>query len=186
MWGAGRGNSVEVLGQIEYPHSTGILYTATTQFLGFPYYGDEGKVMGLAPYGSPRYIAEFREIIRAEEGGQFRLNLDYFRHHAEGVEMTWDDGSPVIGRIFSDEFAATFGPARESGAPLTDRERDIAASLQLRLEEIAFHILNHLYEQTRDGEPRPFGRGRLQLRDERQDFTQHPVHPRIRAAGRGR
>ncbi|HEY6804107.1 MAG TPA: carbamoyltransferase [Pyrinomonadaceae bacterium] len=148
MWGVGDGNSIDVLGQVEYPHSTGIVYTATTQFLGFPHYGDEGKVMGLAPYGQPRFIDEFREIIRTEADGQFRLNLDYFRHHAEGVEMSWDEGSPVIGRIFSDEFAHTFGPARQPGSPLTDRERDIAASLQLRLEEVGFHILNHLYRET--------------------------------------
>jgi carbamoyltransferase len=148
MWAAGEGNAIEVLGQVEYPHSTGVVYTATTQFLGFPYYGDEGKVMGLAPYGEPRFVDQFREIIRTEERGQFRLNLDYFRHHAEGVEMTWDQGSPVIGRIFSDAFVKTFGRAREPGAPLTERERDIAASLQLRLEEIAFHVLNHLHEQT--------------------------------------
>jgi len=148
MWAEGSGNSIAVLGQIEYPHSTGIVYTATTQFIGFPHYGDEGKVMGLAPYGEPRYMEEFRHIIRTEEGGRFRLNLDYFRHHAEGVEMSWDDGSPVIGRIFSDAYAKTFGPPREPGAPLTDRERDIAASLQLRLEEIGFHLLNHLHEAT--------------------------------------
>ena len=148
MWASGEGNSIEVLGQVEYPHSVGIVYTATTQFLGFPHYGDEGKVMGLAPYGQPRFIDQFRVIIRTEERGQFRLNLDYFRHHAEGVEMTWDNGSPVIGRIYSDEFVKTFGRAREPGETLTDRERDIAASLQLRLEEIAFHVLNHLHEQT--------------------------------------
>ncbi|HEX8493354.1 MAG TPA: carbamoyltransferase C-terminal domain-containing protein [Pyrinomonadaceae bacterium] len=148
MWGEGNGNSIEVLGQVEYPHSTGILYTATTQFLGFPHYGDEGKVMGLAPYGEPRYMEEFRDLIRTEEGGRFRLNLDYFRHHAEGVEMTWDDGSPAIGRIFSDEYAKRFGPAREPGAPLTKREHDIAASLQRRLEEVGFHILQHLHEKT--------------------------------------
>jgi carbamoyltransferase len=148
MWGVGEGTDVEVLGQVEYPHSTGILYTATTQFLGFPHYGDEGKVMGLAPYGVPRFMGEFREIIRTDEGGSFRLNLDFFRHHAEGVEMSWDEGSPHVGRIFSDEFERTFGPAREKGAPLTDRERDIAASLQRRLEEVAFHVLNHLHEKT--------------------------------------
>ena len=148
MWASGEGNSIEVLGQVEYPHSAGIVYTASTQFLGFPHYGDEGKVMGLAPYGQPRFIEQFREIVRTEERGQFRLNLDYFRHHAEGVEMTWDNGSPVIGRIYSDEFVKTFGSAREPGAPLTDRECDIAASLQLRLEEIALHVLNHLHEQT--------------------------------------
>jgi len=148
MWAVGEGDSIEVLGQVEFPHSTGIVYTATTQFLGFPHYGDEGKVMGLAPYGKPSYIEEFRDIIRTEEGGKFRLNLDYFRHHAEGVEMTWDQGSPVIGRIFSDQFAQTFGPSRDPGATLGDRERDIASSLQLRLEEVAFHVLNHLHEQT--------------------------------------
>jgi carbamoyltransferase len=148
MWGEGDGNSIEALGQVEYPHSTGILYTATTQFIGFPYYGDEGKVMGLAPYGEPRYMEEFRDLIKTEEGGRFRLNLDYFRHHAEGVEMTWDEGSPVIGRIFSDEYAKLFGPAREPSAPLTQRERDIAASLQRRLEEVGFHVLNHLHEKT--------------------------------------
>jgi carbamoyltransferase len=148
MWGVGEGNSVEVMGQVEYPHSTGILYTATTQFIGFPHYGDEGKVMGLAPYGVPRYIEEFRDMIRTEEGGRFHLNLDYFRHHTEGVEMSWDEGSPVIGRIFSEEYVKRFGPAREKGEPLTDRERDIAASLQLRLEEVGFHILNHLHEKT--------------------------------------
>jgi carbamoyltransferase len=148
MWAQGEGNSIEVLGQVEYPHSTGIVYTATTQFLGFPHYGDEGKVMGLAPYGRPRFIDEFRNIIRTEENGQFRLNLDYFLHYSEGVEMTWDGGSPVIGRIFSDEFARLFGPSRMPGAALTDREQDIAASLQLRLEEVCFHVLGHLHEQT--------------------------------------
>ena len=149
MWAQGEGNSIEVLGHVEYPHSTGIVYTATTQFLGFPHYGDEGKVMGLAPYGKPGFIREFRDIIRTEENGQFRLNPDYFRHHTEGVEMTWDDGSPVIGRVFSDEFASLFGPPREPGSVLTDRDRDIAASLQLRLEEVGFHVLQHLHEQTR-------------------------------------
>jgi carbamoyltransferase len=148
MWAIGEGKSIDVLGQVEYPHSSGIVYTATTQFLGFPHYGDEGKVMGLAPYGEPRFINEFRELIRTEENGQFRLSLDYFRHHTEGVEMTWDQGSPVIGRVFSDEFVRLFGPPRAEGTRLSDRERDIAASLQLRLEEIAFHVLNHLQEQT--------------------------------------
>lgn len=148
MWAEGKGNAIKVLGQVEYPHSTGIVYTATTQFIGFPHYGDEGKVMGLAPYGRPRFIEEFRDIIRTEVGGRFKLNLDYFRHHAEGVDMTWDQGSPVIGRIFSDEFARTFGPPRTPQAPLTEREQDIAASLQLRLEEVGFHILRHLHEQT--------------------------------------
>src|ERR1044071_875982 len=91
---------------------------------------------------------EFRDIIRTEPRGQFLLNLDYFRHHAEGVDMNWDQGSPVIGRIFSDEFAHTFGPPRAPNEPLTEREQAIAASLQQRLEEVGFHVLNHLHEVT--------------------------------------
>jgi carbamoyltransferase len=148
MWGVGAGTQFEVLGQVEYPHSAGIAYTATTQFIGFPWYGDEGKVMGLAPYGKPRFIEAFRDIIRTEAGGKFALNLDYFRHHTDGVEMSWDEGSPVIGTIYSQAYSKTFGEPRAPGEPLTERERDIAASLQLRLEEVGFHILNHLHEVT--------------------------------------
>lgn len=148
MWAVGSDRHIDILGQVEYPHSVGIVYTATTQFLGFPHYGDEGKIMGLAPYGQPRFIEEFCQIIRTEKNGQFRLDLDYFRHNAEGVDMSWDNGSPTIGRIFSDEYRNVFGPPREPNAPLTDRERDLAASLQLRLEEVAFHVLNHLYDET--------------------------------------
>ena len=148
MWAVGGDRRIDVLGQVEYPHSVGIVYTATTQFLGFPHYGDEGKIMGLAPYGRPRFIEKFREIIRTEKNGQFRLDLDYFRHNAEGVDMSWDNGSPVIGRIFSDKYRNAFGPPREPQAPLTDRESDLAASLQLRLEEVAYHVLNHLHDET--------------------------------------
>src|SRR5437016_10415041 len=148
MWGIGEGNSIKVLGHVEYPHSLGIVYTATTQFLGFPHYGDEGKVMGLAPYGRPRFIGQFRDIIRTEKKGQFRLNLDYFRHAMEGVDMIWNEGSPKIGRVFSDEYPRQFGAAREPNTQLTDRESDLAASLQLRLEEVAFHVLNHLHDET--------------------------------------
>ena len=148
MWGMGEGNRVNVLGEIEYPHSVGIVYTATSQYLGFPKYGDEGKVMGLAPYGKPRFIEQFRDIVQTESDGRFKLNLDYFLHHSEGVEMTWEDGSPTVGRIFSDKFAETFGPARTNGTPLASHYEDIAASLQARLEEVGFHILNHLHRQT--------------------------------------
>ena len=149
MWGMGQGSRIDVLGQVEYPHSAGAAYTATSQYLGFTKYGDEGKVMGLAPYGQPRYLGEFRDIIRTDNGGGFKLNLDYFLHHSEGVDMTWDEGSPTIGRMFSDRFIDTFGPARSAGEPLTTRQEDIAASLQARLEEVGFHILNQLYEETK-------------------------------------
>jgi carbamoyltransferase len=148
MWGVGEGNRMTVLGQVEYPHSAGIVYTATSQYLGFPKYGDEGKVMGLAPYGQPRYLEQFRDLVRTDGKAGFCLNLDYFLHHTEGVAMTWDEGSPVIGRIFSPKFVETFGPARSAGEPLTSKHQDIAASLQARLEEISFHVLRELHVRT--------------------------------------
>lgn len=148
MWGLGEGVKMQVLGEIEFPHSMGCVYTATTQFLGFPHYGDEGKVMGLAPYGKPRFLDQFRDIVTTEKDGRFQLNLDYFLHHSEGVDMTWDEGSPTVGRIFSDKFIETFGPAREKGGPMRSHHEDIAASLQARLEEVSFHVLQHLYDQT--------------------------------------
>jgi len=149
MWGVGENNHMDVLGQIEYPHSAGIVYTATSQYLGFPKYGDEGKVMGLAPYGRPRYLEQFRDIIRTDKAAGFKLDLNYFKHDSEGVDMTWEDGSPTIGRIFSDKFIDAFGPARLAGEPLTSLHEDIAASLQARLEEVSFHILNQLHQQTK-------------------------------------
>jgi len=148
MWGVGEKNHIDVLGQVEYPHSAGILYTATSQYLGFPKYGDEGKVMGLAPYGRPRYLEQFRDIIRTQGAG-FKLNLDYFKHHSEGVDMTWEDGSPTVGRIFSEKFIDAFGPARQVGESLGSTHEDIAASLQARLEEVSFYILNQLYQETK-------------------------------------
>ncbi|MGA7564506.1 MAG: carbamoyltransferase C-terminal domain-containing protein [Terriglobales bacterium] len=149
MWGVGENNHMDVIGQVEYPHSAGIVYTATSQYLGFPKYGDEGKVMGLAPYGVPRYLEQFREIIRTENGAGFKLDLNYFKHHSEGVDLTWEDGSPTIGRIFSDKFIDAFGPARLAGEPLASLHEDIAASLQARLEEVSFHILNQLHQRTK-------------------------------------
>lgn len=148
MWGLGEGAKMQVLGEIEFPHSMGCVYTATTQYLGFPHYGDEGKVMGLAPYGKPRFLDQFREIVTTEKDGRFKLNLDYFLHHSDGVEMTWDEGSPTVGRIFSDKFIESFGPAREKGGPMSSHQEDVAASLQARLEEVSFHILKHLHQQT--------------------------------------
>src|SRR5437868_8653680 len=101
MWGVGQGSAIKTLGHVAFPHSLGIFYTAVTQYLGFPKYGDEYKVMGLAPYGEPEYLKDFRRIVRAGPQG-FRLDLDYFLHHSDGVAMTWDEGEPILGRVYSD------------------------------------------------------------------------------------
>jgi carbamoyltransferase len=144
----GRGNRVEVLDRVLFPHSLGILYTAVTQWLGFPKYGDEGKVMGLAPYGSPVQLEQMRELVRPS-GGLFELGLDYFTHHEEGVEMTWDEGTPAIGRIYSDRMIDAFGPAREPGTEVTSHHENVARSLQEALEEVYLHLVRSLEQRTR-------------------------------------
>jgi carbamoyltransferase len=147
MLAEGRGPSFRVLERVLFPHSLGIFYTAVTQWLGFPNYGDEGKVMGLAPYGTPRFLDEMRQVVRPQ-GDVFELDLDFFRHHREGVDMTWDQGTPTIGRLFSGRMEEVFGPAREPGAELTALHEDVAASLQSVLEESYLHLVNALWERT--------------------------------------
>ncbi len=148
MLGEGKDNSIKVLDYVEFPHSLGLFYTAVTQFLGFPKYGDEYKVMGLAAYGEPVYLDEFRKIVRLQKDGTFELNLDYFLHHSKGVEMTWDNEKPVIGRVYSDKFIEKFGSPRNPEEEITKKHEDMASSLQAMLEEAYFHILNNLYERT--------------------------------------
>lgn len=148
MSAVGRGNKLEILDTITYPHSLGIFYTAVTQYLGFPKYGDEYKVMGLASYGQPRFLPQMRKIVILKSDGQFETNLDYFVHAAEGVTMSWESGEPVIGALFSRKFIEEFGPAREPGSELTSFHHDIAASLQAMYEEAFFHRVNWLQKKT--------------------------------------
>src|SRR5205823_7851285 len=150
MLAVGRGNRFEVLDRVLFPHSLGIFYTALTQWLGFPKYGDEGKVMGLAPYGDPEaHLARMRELVRLD-GDLFELGLDYFTHDKEGVDMTWDEQTPTIGRIFSDRMVEAFGPSREPRTELERRHEDVAAALQVMLEEAYLHLVRVLWERTRE------------------------------------
>lgn len=144
----GRGRTLRVMKRTYFPHSLGILYLAITQYLGFVKYGDEYKVMGLAPYGEPEYVDLLRRLIHLESGGDFELDLSYFRHHTDGVSMTWDDGEPTMGRVYTSRLEQLLGPARKHDEPLEARHEAIAASLQILFEEAAFHILNDLYERT--------------------------------------
>src|SRR5207302_213478 len=145
----GRGERIEVLDRVLFPHSLGIFYTAVTQWLGFPKYGDEGKVMGLAPYGTPdRHLTRMHDLVRLN-GSLFELGLDYFTHDKEGVDMTWDEQTPSIGRIYSDRLVEAFGPAREPRGELTRQQEDVAAALQAMLEEAYLHLVSELWERTR-------------------------------------
>ncbi|MGH9200869.1 MAG: carbamoyltransferase N-terminal domain-containing protein, partial [Vicinamibacterales bacterium] len=148
-WAVGRGSHLTMLDRVYFPHSLGLLYLALTQYLGFPRYGDEYKVMGLAPYGEPAYVPEIQRLIRLKPRGHFELDLSYFSHWSDGVSMTWDDGEPTIGPVYTRKLEALLGPARGPTQPLDRRHEAIAASLQTVFEEAIFHVLNALYERTR-------------------------------------
>jgi carbamoyltransferase len=147
MWGIGKGNRIEVRGSVSFPHSLGIFYTAFTQFLGFPKYGDEYKMMGLSAYGEPRFAEQVKKVVRTDDD-QCRLNLDYFIHHSKGVDMTWYGGEPVLGEVFSHRMAEEFGEPRVPRSEIRQRAMDLAASVQLVLEENYFTLLNFIQKQT--------------------------------------
>lgn len=149
MWGSGEGNSIDIQDWVEFPHSIGILYTAITQYLGFPKYGDEYKVMGLSSYGEPEYASQMNTLLRTTNGLGYKLNLDYFVHHSEGVQMNWDSGYPEMSNCYSGALESLLGPRREAGSAVEKRHQNIAMSLQHHLEETLFHMLNALHEKTR-------------------------------------
>jgi carbamoyltransferase len=146
----GSGNHFEVLDRTYFPHSLGIFYSAVTQYLGFTGFGDEFKIMGLAPYGKARYVEQLRHLVRLRNGGRFELALEYFVHWNHGVAMEWNEGYPVVGPLYSRAIEQLLGPARQAGQPLTEREEDIAHSLQVVYEECAFHVLNGLWDRTKN------------------------------------
>lgn len=154
MWGLGSGNRMRIDGAIAFPHSLGLYYSAVTQYLGFLKFGDEYKVMGLAAYGQPEGLDAFREILRFNSNGGplgFELGLDYFTHHRTGPEMSWaeSDKTPTLGKMFSDSMAKRLGgPARQPEEPLEQRHRNLAASLQARLEEVYLGMLKKLAANT--------------------------------------
>jgi carbamoyltransferase len=143
-WGAAAGNEISIHDRVYFPHSLGIFYQALTQYLGFPHYGDEYKVMGLAPYGRPTFLDQMRNIVRLLPDGGFELDLRYFCHHRENVAYQWTDGSPEFGELFSPELDELIGPRRKPDEQLDDRHRDIARSAQAMYEEAFFHLLEKL------------------------------------------
>jgi carbamoyltransferase len=145
-WGLGQGNDIKIEGRVHFPHSLGIFYQALTQYLGFPHYGDEYKVMGLAPYGSPSCMTAMREIVRLKNG--FELDLQYFRHHREAIAYQWAAGSPQFGDLFSPALEQLLGPRRCPDDPLLDRHRDIARSAQTMYEEAFFNLIAPLQQRS--------------------------------------
>ena len=146
-FGVGQGSEVKIDNRVYFPHSLGIFYSALTQFLGFRHYGDEYKVMGLAPYGEPNYLEPLREVVRIRPDGTFRLNLKYFRHHIGNVSYTWKDCAPEVGTLYRRRLVGLLGPARRPDEPLEQKHKDIARSVQATYEKAFFALLQALHKQ---------------------------------------
>jgi carbamoyltransferase len=148
MIASGKGNKIDVLDSVDFPHSAGLFYTAFTQLLGFPHYGDEYKVMGLAPYGKPEYTDRLRDVITFLPNGLFKLNLKYFRDARSGIISYGEDHIPVVAPLYSDFMEQQFGAPRGKDEPLSQYHKDLAASVQRITEELIFHLLTHLQKRT--------------------------------------
>ncbi len=148
MLARGKGTEIQVIEDIDFPHSVGVFYTAMTQLLGFPYYGDEYKVMGLAPYGEPKYVDLLRDVVQLIPGGLFRLNLSYFQSPHKGYVYYSDDFMPLVHSLLNEKMEARFGKVRKKEEELTQYHKDLAASVQRYTEEIIFHVLNYLHKIT--------------------------------------
>ncbi len=136
-FGHGRGNRIELTHQLGFPHSLGLLYSAFTYYTGFKVNSGEYKVMGLAPYGEPKYAdLIYGHLIDLKDDGSFRMDMSYF-HYAQGLTMT----SPKFHRLFG-------GPPRRPEGKLTQREMDLAASVQAVTEEVMLRMARHVHEVT--------------------------------------
>jgi carbamoyltransferase len=147
-WGRGVGGKLDVQGVVAFPDSLGVFYTSFTQFLGLPAFGDEYKLMGLAAYGEPTFLPQLRDVVRLGEGMQYELDLSYFTHHDKGVEMTWAEGSPTLGPMYAPKLVDVFGAPREYRGEITQRDMDLACSVQRRLEEVELEYLRRLHARV--------------------------------------
>lgn len=141
--GIGRGHEVEVVRQVQFPHSVGLFYTMVTQFLGFPGYGDESKVMGLSTFGYPEYTDRLRTIVSFEKDS-LELNLKYFDHES-GVGTSWAQQTPDISQLYNDNLLRLIGPQRHPDEEISGHHQNIASSLQHLSEEIIFAVIDDLY-----------------------------------------
>lgn len=141
------GSQIEVMDRVTLPNSLGFFYTALCQFIGFDEFGEEYKVMGLAPYGEDRYRELMQRLVLLDDRHWYRLGEGYFGMHEGGESGAVDSTQRIVmGRFFTNQLVAELGAPRSRSAPLTQREMDIARSTQVRFEEAAVHCLNRLHE----------------------------------------
>jgi carbamoyltransferase len=147
MIGKGINGKIEVLETQDFPVSIGIFYTAFTQFLGFPHYGDEYKVMGLSPYGSPIYLENFRKIMWLGKNNILEWDSKYFNLNAGVVHYV--NNVPEVSTLYNKTlFEEIFGKSREKGASISERDKNLAASVQRYTEELIFGIVERAINMT--------------------------------------
>jgi carbamoyltransferase len=149
VWGFGENNNIKILKRKNFPHSMGIFYQALTQYLGFVNYGDEYKVMGMAAYGSPKFVSEFSNIVDIKNDGDFKLNLDYFNHHKIGTPFKWDNQMPIFENLFTKKLQELLGPKRCKNEIITQRHYDIASTTQHIYEIFFINLLNNIYSKLK-------------------------------------
>jgi carbamoyltransferase len=147
MIAVGRGNKIEVLDSVDFPVSCGLFYTAFTQFLGFPHYGDEYKVMGLAPYGKPLHTEKVKQLLNFLPNGLYSWNDEYFIQPTK-AGFKYENHIPSVGNLYSQKFVELFGAPRAKGEELSQYHKDLASSVQRVTEELIFYILKKLKERT--------------------------------------
>ncbi len=142
------GSEIQVLDRVFLPHSLGSFYTMICEFIGYNRYGDEGKVMGLAPYGKDTYCEQIRELLMTSASG-FELDLDFFKPLGsnEGMQIK-PDGTVELARHFSSRMIEMFGPPRDANSEITQRDMDLAYGMQHCFEEVFFHLLQELYKRV--------------------------------------
>ena len=143
-----QGNEIEVLDRVYLPHSLGSFYTMICDFIGYRKYGDEGKVMGLAPYGKDAYCEQIKQLIHSTSGS-FQLDLDYFQALGsnQGMQVK-EDGTVELARHFSERMVEMFGSPREPYTEITQRDMDLAFAMQHCFEEVFFDLLNSLHAKV--------------------------------------
>lgn len=147
MIATGKGSHIEVIDSVDFPVSAGLFYTAFTQYLGFPHYGDEYKVMGLAPYGEPKYVDDIKQILKFTDDGLFDWDSKYFTP-ATKIKLDYENNIPTVSQLYTDKIEKLFGPARKKGEELTQKHKDLASSVQRACEDLIMHILNSLQKRT--------------------------------------
>jgi len=144
-----KGNRIEIIDRVALPHSLGFFYTGICQFIGFDHFGEEYKVMGLAPYGEDRYREIMLDILREDDRKWFCLNTQFINVPDKGTVISLDENQQInVPKLYTERLRDIFGEPRDRNNEITQREKDLARSCQERFEEVAIHCVNKLHRQV--------------------------------------